>query len=255
MIKTALFSLFAVFLFALGAAGAWFIVQYQSDKEGNEAESSETSEDQEIGPHGEAPPSSDHASHDAHLPVAVRGRPMSAEELFRFGAMNRKNIEAIKHKEEELHKEEMRVELLKKEIEGRKREVEGILQQTQQAVDVGQKLLNQLREQQQQLNSEKEQLQKQQEEFRKAKDTPNEDKQANLKSAAGWLQSMKSEDAAEALKELANDGKMDFALQLLANIEERNAAKILAAMKDPTLVADLTEAFRELKRPPATKRR
>ena len=65
---------------------------------------------------------------------------------------------------------------------------------------------------------------------------------------------MPPERAAEYLQELSNDGKLGSAVELLGHIEERDAAKILAQVPDATLVVQITEAFKELKRPPKKKR-
>jgi flagellar motility protein MotE (MotC chaperone) len=51
---------------------------------------------------------------------------------------------------------------------------------------------------------------------------------------------------------MAHDGEdqTEIAVQILRNLEEREAAKILSAIEDPKLVQLLIEKFRNLKRPP-----
>ncbi len=71
-----------------------------------------------------------------------------------------------------------------------------------------------------------------------------------------WVEGMSPEKAAEYLRELSNDGKMETAIRVLSNLDGRKASKILDAMSDPKLVVQLTERFKELDHPKAeTKRR
>ncbi|HVJ87960.1 MAG TPA: hypothetical protein VM452_20015, partial [Caulifigura sp.] len=72
----------------------------------------------------------------------------------------------------------------------------------------------------------------------------------NVKKMSAWFQGMEPEKAAGLLKGLANEGKMELAVQLLANFEEREASKVLAAIDDTTLTVELAEAFRTFKRAP-----
>jgi flagellar motility protein MotE (MotC chaperone) len=67
---------------------------------------------------------------------------------------------------------------------------------------------------------------------------------------SAWFQGMEPEKAAGVLKSLANEGKMELAVQLLANFEEREASKVLAAIDDTQLTVELAEAFQSFKRAP-----
>jgi flagellar motility protein MotE (MotC chaperone) len=80
-----------------------------------------------------------------------------------------------------------------------------------------------------------------------------EQERKNLRTVAEWLQGMPPEQAAESLRQLCNDGKMDMAVKLLGFFEQRDAAKILAALGDAALVTQLAEKFRDLKEEPVKK--
>ena len=69
------------------------------------------------------------------------------------------------------------------------------------------------------------------------------------------VEGMSPENAAEMLREMSNDGKIDMASQLLRNIEERKASKILDAINDPTLGVQLLEKYKKLTRPPKKTRK
>ena len=55
------------------------------------------------------------------------------------------------------------------------------------------------------------------------------------------VSSMSDTAAAEYLRSLSNDGKLELAGQVLHHIEPRNAAKILGALQDPALMVQLTD--------------
>jgi 5'-3' exonuclease len=179
---------------------------------------------------------------------------MSSADIFRYASMNRQTMESLRRKEEQIRQEEMRLKLLNKDVEGRKREVEGILQQTQNALANVQELLAKLQVESQELERKKaEQAATETDDV--GSTVPSDERLANIKVTAGWLGGMEPADAAETLKNLANSGKMEFALRLLSFIEPRKVAGILDALQDPTLVAELTEGFLEITRPPKTKKR
>ena len=70
------------------------------------------------------------------------------------------------------------------------------------------------------------------------------------------MQGLSPEKAAGVLKEFANNGKIDTAVEILSKLEDRNAAGILEAMDDEKLVSEIVEKFLLVKRPePAAKRR
>lgn len=261
MIKTLLTSLFAVSLFASGIVGSWYFADYRSQMQQLDetepvqatltpelAESVNTSDDLTSSPIAGIDAT------NADLPTPFHGPSMSSADVFRYASMNRKTMESLRRKEEQIRQEEMRLNLLNKDIEGRKREVEGILQQSQKALANAQQLMAQIATESQELERKKTELTPDEKED-KVTAVPSAERLANIKVTAGWLEGMDTADAGETLKNLANSGKMDFALRLLSYMEPRKVASILDSLKDPTLVAELTEGFVEITRPPKSKKR
>ncbi len=182
------------------------------------------------------------------LPVPVRGAPLSAEELFRFGAMYRQQQEALAQREQEIEQRQARLKLIENDLAGSRKEIDGLQALVQESVQRADQLLKDLEQQRQQFEQEKKDAESTMESLRTQDDEANAAEATNVRKISSWFQSMPPEKAAEYLRELSNDGNTDSAVKLLENIEERNAAKILAAMEDPTLVVELTEAFRNSKR-------
>jgi chromosome segregation ATPase len=241
-------SLFAVGLFALGSVGAWYFQQWQAQHQADGSPLLEVASRSSapIGPVEPQPTATEPTPNDMRIPVHPKS--MSTEELYRFLATNRGNLESLRQRQDEIRKEELRLQLVQKDIEGQKREVEGILTQTQQTLEAAEQMLAQIQQERQSLASERQQHQQELNNLQSVKDVPDEDRQTNIKKMAELLGQMTAEEAAEVLKNLANKGNTDYVLRLLDNIEQRDAAKILDALGDPALVAELTENYQELRR-------
>lgn len=247
MIKTFLYSMFAVFLFALGGAGSWFYLQ-MVEADGQEKDSVSF---QPVAPHTglEALTSDINPSNNIEMPVPVHVKPVSAEEIFRFGAINKKNIEQLRNQEQRLEKDKLRLKTAHIDIETRQREIEGMLIQVNDKLATAEKLLDDIKVAAERLTTEKQDVSKKLDELQQSEEDLNAGENVNVQMVASWIQNMKAEQAAEIIREMANDGKMDFGLKLLAQIEDRNVAKILAAMRDPILVAELAERLLSVNKP------
>jgi flagellar motility protein MotE (MotC chaperone) len=68
----------------------------------------------------------------------------------------------------------------------------------------------------------------------------------NYKHIAQVYENMEAEAAADSLQKMADSGKMEMASKVLALMGERKAAKLLAALPDKTLSAQLTEQMLKL---------
>jgi flagellar motility protein MotE (MotC chaperone) len=69
----------------------------------------------------------------------------------------------------------------------------------------------------------------------------------NIKKMAGMYDNMSAESAAKIIQHMADGGTMDTAVKLLSVMKERQAAKVLAEMSDPSLAAQLSERLKDLK--------
>ncbi len=307
MIKNLLVSLFAVFLFALGAAGSWYFLQFQEQqKQLAEGEHPTEEEDSHEAPtetaatsttapsdhgssaaeshgfHGTSQAKESHGS-DKMMASPVAGRSMTPEEIVRYGFQYKKNMEVLKQKNEELKNNELRLQLIQKDVDQKKMEIEGMLKQLQQTATSTELLLQEaqrerqalateretLEQEKKTLTTEKDSLQKQLEESKKssssnggsngapqgANQASNAAEQQNVERVALILAELDEAAAAATVKDLANKGNMEYVLQILDKIEPSDVAGILDAMGDPELTSQLTEAYRNLKRPESSKRR
>jgi hypothetical protein len=242
-------------LFAGSAAGSWYL--YASKEKEPEAQAPPATAMAKVPPSPPLPSSEqedDEQASSDQLPVAVHPRPISAEDIYRFGSVIRNREEVLKNREERLERQENRVKLMFEDIRAEQVELEALQAKIQSQVESAEALLAQISTEKQEADQIRSAAAKEREEYKKSQMEIDESQVQNVRKMAEWFQNMDADKAAEYLRELANDGKLSMAVQLLSNFEERDAAEILAAMDDPALVIQLTEELKTLKRPEKKKR-
>jgi len=211
-------------------------------------------------PHGETGHGKT-AHDDAHaagpdMGVAVRPKAMSVEEILRYGMALKKREELMKQREHAASEQESQIKLVYADIQGEQKEIEGLRLQIKEQLAAADRKLVEMEQNRLRLETERQQHA---DAVKKSAtgDEASPLQQENIKRMSAWFQSMEPAKAAEFLKDLCNDGKLDMAVQLLANFEEREAAKVLSAFpeEDRALVTQITDAFRNYKRPEPEKKK
>lgn len=190
---------------------------------------------------------------DERMPIPIRPREMSVEELLRYGMGIKEREAQVKQQEELLQKRRVQHQLAQADIEGERKEIDGLRIQVADQLKQAEKLIEKLKDVRTQFLQDQTDAADQMKQIKHERVEIDEEHMDNTKRLSQWIQSMESEKAAEVLKSMANDGEeqVEIAVQILRNLEEREAAKILSAIDDPKLVQLLIEKFRNLKRPPA----
>ncbi len=245
--------LFGGMAFAAAAAGSSFLQSRSlSDAAPKEAASLHLPPPLNTDPSTiEAPPE----GADGDLPVAIRPRPMSVEDILQFGLGLNKREQQLNTREAAIRQEEQRLELSLADVRGEQQNLEALHAKLLGQVTTCEDLLAKVELAREQLHTERQDAEQELQEFSEVRIEADEQEQQNIKRMSEWFQGMDADKAAGALKELANDGKTDLAVQLLANFEEREAAKILSALDDYALMVELAERFKDLKRPEKKPRR
>jgi len=189
---------------------------------------------------------------DARLPIPIRPREMSVEELLRYGMGVKERETQVKAQEELLQKRRVQHQLAQADIEGERKEIDGLRVQVADQLKHAEQLIAKLKEVRSQFLQDQAEAADEMKQIKHERVEIDEEHMDNTKRLSQWIQSMDPEKAAEVLKSMANDGpqQQEVAVQILRNLEEREAAKILSAIDDPKLVQQLIEKFRNLKRPP-----
>lgn len=251
MVRLLALVMFGLVMFGAAAGGTWwFINQSTEAAQAEEIAQAETP----VPPLPDAPAAEaaeeplERVTPDG-LPVAVRPRPMSIEELLRYGIGLKEREEMLQQREGGMERQEMQVKLALADLRGEQEEVDSLRAQVQQQLESADKILTRIEEARQQLTLEQTQAQEQLKEFESTQIEMSNQELDNIKQLATWLKSMEPEKSAEVVREMSNDGRLEDCVKMLAQLEDRDVAKILSALNDAKLVDQLISRFQDLKRP------
>lgn len=231
----------AAVMFTAAAAGSWWWRQQAASAPPSTADAPAPP------PSAEATDSAD--SKDRGLPVAARPRPMSVEELLRYGLSLNAREESLRQREDEFRRRETQLQLALADLHSEQAVIDGLRGQVQEQLQAADALLARIQQGRQDLAAEQARAKAQLEEFKSAQLEMDDQERENVKRLATWLRAMEPANAAEVLKEMANDGRMATAVKLLSHLEEREAAKILDALSDSTLIDSFIQEYQKLKPP------
>ncbi|MEZ6064736.1 MAG: hypothetical protein R3B90_03285 [Planctomycetaceae bacterium] len=198
-------------------------------------------------PASAAPPTA--APQPARLPVAVRSRPMSIEELTRLGLGLNERERRLDERERALEDRELRAKIALTDLESERAAIDGLRAKIQSQLEAADAALVKIEAARAQFADEQKQASEKALNSQASQIQIDDQERANLKQSATWLQSMEPSKAAEVIREMANDGRMDNAVKLLAQLEDRDVAQILSALDDAAIVDELIDRFQDLKRP------
>ena len=244
MFKSFLISMFAILLFTLGAAASWFYVQMVADRPSDE--SMIIAPAMTNGSEADPIPKLDMLGNGGILPAVIRGPDLSAEEMFRLSTATKAKREQLQQYEERLREHKLRIKAADADTKSAQREVEGTLQQVRSLMDAIETLLAETKLSIGELQKERVETNRKADDLKKLETEAGAGVEADEKNFAEILQGMAPAEAAETIKEIANNGRMDFAIRLLKKMEERIASKILAEIGDPQLVAEIASRFTDL---------
>lgn len=256
MVKAIGAILCVLFVFSLSAAASWFLLQQRSAAAHAPIAIGDANAANALMP----PDAASNANHlgmaTGELPVPVHGPAVSPEEVFRYSLSLRNREKTLKSQQESVERQQTQLKLVQEDIRGDQKKADAMLTRIRDDIAAAEKLLANLQEQRQQLQQEQEKAKDHLQQFKKAQVEFKGKELENIKQMSEWVEGMSPEKAAEYLRELSNDGKMETAISLLGHFDGRKASKILDAMNDPGLVVQLTEKFKEFEKPkPETKRR
>ena len=251
-------SLFALILiwFASAGAGAWLImtktelVKEPTEEEDPlaEATAGET----------QTPPATDDQVEEKptpELPIPVRTKPISADEAFRLSARLRGEQEVLRLREQRIEKEESRLQIIRNDIALEQQEIEGLLGQIQSALKNAREVSDDIELQRQELEEKEAAAGASLQQMQVAKETVDEAVTANLKQMSQWLEGMTPQNGAQWIRDMIDDGEMGYVNQMLGDMDAKQVSKILEALEDTALAAEIAARFAKRSRPVKKKRR
>ena len=259
MMKLIKLMMFAIVVFAMSAGGSWFARSRQqaagtaTDAHGGESNTAAAAGATEHGV--EIPATADAPAADGageELPVVVRPRMLTPEDILRNAMSLKAAEEKLTKREQEAEQENLRLELVQSDLQSEQQSIEHLATDVKEQIAAANLLLNRILDEKATWDAERQRGADEMKKFQEARTSINAAEEQNIKQLSTWIQGMDEQAAANFITELSNNGKMDVAVQLLANFEEREASKILAALNNPKMMAELADKFRTLQRPTKT---
>jgi|GEM_PF-1331278 flagellar motility protein MotE (MotC chaperone) len=194
---------------------------------------------------------------DNALRAAVRPTyNAGAEEIARMTNELRMRLAAVREREEQLAARKKMIDLIQEDIRGERTALDELRTQIKNELEALNEAMEGVEKQRGSLDEERQKISKSTQEMEARIVQLQKEEQENLKKMSGMYNSMSPEVAAKILQNLADTGKMDTAVKVLGQMQERQAAKVLAELTDAGLAAQLVEKLKSLRRasPPAEPR-
>ena len=177
------------------------------------------------------------------VPVAFRPNSVSVEAVVQMSDSIRKMEKQLRERENAVKRDEHRIKVLFSDLEREREELGAFSEGIDAKVESLQRLSNSLTGALTELNEKKTEIEK----LEKKSGTDEQSQQnamdEKVSHVKGWFEGLAPEQAADYLKEFANNGKLEFAASLLNRMPDRQKSKILGSMSDPVLVDQLIDAL------------
>jgi len=232
-------------MFAVAMAGSWYVkANVLAPKEESVAAAAVDLTADPLAANEQAATDSDGTE---IMPNAVRPEAMSVEELLRFSLSLKEREKVLKEQEEQFQQRQVQQQLGLVDIQAEEETVNGLRAEVAAELTTAQNLIDQLNQLKTAIVGEREKTKQDFSEIESKQIEISDNQKANDKKMSLLLQGMSAENAAAALTEMANNGDIRHAVQLLSYFEEREAAKVLDALQDPKLLNEFIAEFRNLK--------
>jgi flagellar motility protein MotE (MotC chaperone) len=233
----------AVVLFGLAAGVSWYLQSrqvYEIDPQPNAEEKTTKARS--------AAKKSDAA------PLRSLIRPPSSHEADRITQMAaalQQQQESLKAREQHLTVREKQIGLIHDEIKKEQNKLDAVRKEIQIERAVVQEKLDLLEKRAVDGDRERQKAEAQKEEIRRAMLEVNSLESKNLKHVAAIYEKMDSEAAAQSIQQMIDQGKLDMAVTIVANMRERQAASVLGELfkQDASMAGQLFERMRLMKSP------
>ncbi|MFK7765612.1 MAG: hypothetical protein AB8B55_00115 [Mariniblastus sp.] len=232
-----------IFLFGGSAAASYFLLM-PPEETAEEIEQEDSGELQET-----FVPSVEESDKVPAMPVSLRPEtPLTVEAVTELAQSIMKKEQALIDDQRKLQQEKKRIEILFEDLKRERDELKALGERIDAKVI-------QAREAMEGLKLEKESIQQQTKTLSKlekktgktSKDVVKDALDDRVTVAKNWFKGLDPPQAADFLKEFANRGDLEFAARLLDSLEDRQVAKILAALNDAPLVAQIVDAYTKKK--------
>lgn len=230
-----------VVLFATSASVSWFLFNQKKPEPMAVVDPNGPEEEAGMTPLGKGIEKSE------QLPVAMRPNlPLSVEAVLELSESIRKKEQELLEREKAAEKTEQNIKLLFEDLKLERAELTAIMTELESKINLAQNYVTDLKQENQNLTTKSQELTKLNQQLDKKKKEggePLDEIGQRVQTAKAWFEGLEDEQAANYLKEFANNGDLQFAVRLLKSMQQRKASKILAALNDPDFVQQLLNAI------------
>jgi flagellar motility protein MotE (MotC chaperone) len=231
--------LLALVLFGVSAGVSWYL-QHMKESAGRTKGEADGAASESQAPAKGGPP----------LRASVKSAPdPRADETLQLANRLRTQEEALKKREQALANRQKQIDLIFKDIRDERAAVDELRKQLQDEVRTAHELAESVEQKSTQLDQQRTEAERQMLELKRTMTDFETTELERVKQLAGIYDTMPADSAAKILETLANAGNMEIAVKILGTMKDRQAAKVLAEMRDPGLAAQLLEKLRGLRKP------
>ncbi|QEG23367.1 hypothetical protein [Mariniblastus fucicola] len=219
--------------------------KYYMDMEASEPDEAVVAKEETVDQSSTLPPHESEIGKVDQMPVAHRPEnSMSLEAVLQMSDSVKQMEENLRLREMRLAKEEQRVKLLFVDIETEQDQLQAFSEGIDAKVAALSEMTAELRQLLATLDTKKAELATMEKDVGVDEESKLEELDNKINFVKSWFENLESQQAADYLKEFANNGKLDFAAGLLHKMPTRQKSKILAELADPVLVEQLVTALR-----------
>ena len=229
-------------LFSVSAAASWYLNQPEDNQEqmaDTDTEQNEDPEADETSLPGKQPEVQEKVE---AMPVSHRpSQTLSLEAMLQMSRSMKQMEAKLLQRKQLLQKEEQRVKVMYEDLRRERKELKSF----NEGIEAKLETMKQLSAEMKQTLTE---IEKKQAESQKVVQGPSSESQASeiqnkVDKVKGWFANLEAPQAAEYLKEFANNGQLEFAAALIQKMSDRQKSKILSSLNDPTLVGQLIDSL------------
>jgi chromosome segregation ATPase len=229
-----------IVLFAISASASWYLLN-QKPVPPTVVEENGPAEDAGLTPMGKG------INKAEQLPVALRPNvPLSVEAVLELSESIRKKEQQLLAREKAVEKTEQNIRLLFEDLKVERAELNALMSEMETKLKTAQNSVAELKQENQTLATKSQELNKLNQQLDKKKKEggePLDEIGQRVQTAKAWFEGLDDEQAANYLKEFANNGDLQFAVRLLKSMQQRKASKILAALNDPEFVQQILNSL------------
>ncbi len=178
------------------------------------------------------------------MPVSLRpDQAVSVEAVLQMSDSIKKMEQQLMQREQEVLKKEQRLKLLFDDLVTEQDELRAFSEGIDAKVDMLNQMSGTLQATLEQLDARKLELVQLEKQTGSDPESKQDELDSKVNDVKSWFADLQAEQAADYLKEFANNGKLEFAASLLQKMPDRQKSKILGVMSDPILVDQLIDSL------------